>query len=299
MVKTSNLTYHETISAYQTVFLPSIRYPLRVIAFSSSQLHAIQQPVISAYLPKIGLNRHYPRAIVFAPTTLGGLGETLLTLDAGIQKLKLLLGHTRSKDDTGTMIIQEIEFLQLTSGYTTSILLHTTNQNFHIWTEKCWISSIMDFTHHHKISIHLPSLPLPQPQRIRDTAIMETIQHNKYSKIDLKTINACRIYLKVITVSDITSTNGLDIIPSMLNGHRNPSFHNTLKWPTQKKPSQEYWTLFKHCILDTYCKPNSYRLKRPLGAWTHQKIHYINWYTYIHPTTNLLIKFNPQHTTNK
>ena len=128
--------------------------------------------------------------------------------------------------------------------------------------------------------------------------------HKEYKTLPLwrqynKKINACRIYLKVITVSDLTSTNGLDIIPSMLNGHRNPSFHNTLKWPTQKKPSQEYWTLFKDCILDTYCKPNSYRLKRPLGAWTHQKIHYINWYTYIHPTTNLLIKFNPQHTVNK
>ena len=183
MIKTSNLTYHKTISVYQTVFFPSIRYPLSVMAFSSSQLQVIQQPAINAYLPKIGLNRHYPRAIVFAPTTLGGLGETSLTLDAGIQKLKLLLGHTRSKDNTDTIIIQEIEFLQLTSGYTTSILSHTTNQNFHIWTKKCWISSIIDFTHHHNISIHLPSLPLPRPQRIQDTAIMETIQHNKYSKI--------------------------------------------------------------------------------------------------------------------
>lgn len=51
----------------------------------------------------------------------------------------------------------------------------------------------------------------------------------------LKILNNCRTYLKIITLSDISSTDGKTLIPTQLNGHQSPSFTSHLVWQRQKK----------------------------------------------------------------
>jgi hypothetical protein len=73
----------DTQQRYITVFVPSIRYVLPTTSISQTILKKIQSPVINTVLTKLGYNRHMPRAVVFAPTTVGGIGLLDLFTEQG------------------------------------------------------------------------------------------------------------------------------------------------------------------------------------------------------------------------
>ena len=68
----------------------------------------------------------------------------------------------------------------------------------------------------------------PLLQRKKDVFLM-----NAYSKFTkdthtLKIMNNCRIHLRIITLSDITSADGKKLVKTQLYGHQSPSFMSEL-----------------------------------------------------------------------
>jgi len=57
---------------YHCRYKSIIRYALPITTFSTEQLHEIQKKFIYLLLPKIGLNRHMPRAVIYGPRKYGG-----------------------------------------------------------------------------------------------------------------------------------------------------------------------------------------------------------------------------------
>ena len=64
-------------------------------------------------------------------------------------------------------------------------------------------------------------LPYNYPsQRDNDSYFMVNINKKLSSKIDLEKLNACRLHLKVIFLSDITNNQGNRFIKGILYGDR-------------------------------------------------------------------------------
>lgn len=93
--------------SYQNVFLRKILYPLIGHNFGQDDLQSLQQPVDVEVLHILGLNEHFPRAVLRAPLLYGGLGCTTIHGQHIVDKLILFVHHIRAQSfyefDTGGM----------------------------------------------------------------------------------------------------------------------------------------------------------------------------------------------------
>ena len=73
LIATSNLSRLEALLAYRTSWIPSVTYCLSTTCLTARQLDSAQSPATCSFLSKIGVNRNFPRAVVFGPLEYGGL----------------------------------------------------------------------------------------------------------------------------------------------------------------------------------------------------------------------------------
>jgi len=73
----------------------------------------------------------------------------------------------------------------------------------------------------------------------------------------MRTLNRCRIYLKVITLSDITTADGTRKIPSVKKGYQIPARISTLMWPNQGKPNSAEWKIWEASLSHFESRGNS------------------------------------------
>ena len=76
-------------------------YPFPVTTFTTNQRQEIQHKYVYALLPKLGINRHMPRATIYAPTTLGVAALLDLRVLQPTSQLQTLQQHLRRQDATG------------------------------------------------------------------------------------------------------------------------------------------------------------------------------------------------------
>lgn len=97
----------------------------------------------------------------------------------------------------------------------------------------------------------------------KDDFLMEA--YSKFTKDThtLKILYGCRIHLKIITLSDITSADKKKLMKTQLNGNQSPSFMSELVWPKQKRPDKKSWEIFKQVNKYIFCYKTSYKLKKP------------------------------------
>ncbi len=106
----------------------------------------------------------------------------------------------------------------------------------------------------------------------------------KYKPKTLQILNRCRIYLQVITLADITSADGTQIIPQTLKGHRLADRKSNLKWPKQQSPTREDWILWSSALQQLQM---GNKLKIKLTTWTSEPHQFWFWYM----DTNLALLF--------
>jgi hypothetical protein len=93
----------------------------------------------------------------------------------------------------------------------------------------------------------------------------------------------CRLYLKVITLSDITSADGTYKLPEAKHGSPIQGRSSNLEWPEQGRPPKRAWSLWSQSLSTLEHRG---KLIQPLGTWTtlsHQR-----WETWIDTDTKTL-----------
>ncbi len=83
---------NDVATGYRAVILPTIKYRLAATNIPWYKLDKMEKPLIHTILPKMGINRHLPRAIVFAPEHFGGLGIQQLSAEQGLAHIQFLAG---------------------------------------------------------------------------------------------------------------------------------------------------------------------------------------------------------------
>lgn len=105
--------------------------------------------------------------------------------------------------------------------------------------------------------------------------LMDFFIQLKYNHQQLKSLNRCRIYLQVWTLSDITSAEGTDIKPPILQGHHLTDRRSNVSWPIQQKPPREDWKLWSSALAFLQHKQ---KLKDPLKDWLFPSHQYLFWF---------------------
>ncbi len=91
-----------------------------------------------------------------------------------------------------------------------------------------------------------------------------------YKASQLIRLNCCRIYLQVITLTDIVSADGTCIISDFFIGLPLTDRKSTLQWHSQQRPSGNDWALWSSTLQSL--QPRN-RLTTPLGDWLVAEFH--------------------------
>jgi hypothetical protein len=207
--------------AFRRVITPAVEYPLGTASFSEKQCKSIQSPILQAALRKMGYPGNFPRALVFGPTELGGVGLKEAWTERCFQHISTAIGHIRQPGRIGDMILCNLRWQQRIAGVSFHIWEHP-HEKMDAFLEKGWITSgvraalaatncTIQFTSENRQE----HLMLPALARTGDSYIMDKmIQIAKGAR--LYKINACRLWLRVTRLSDIVSAEGCNFRTGVL-----------------------------------------------------------------------------------
>jgi hypothetical protein len=132
------------------------------------------------------------------------------------------------------------------------------------WVPTGWPTSLWEFTQEADKQIDYPTQWLPKLSREHNLHLMPFFQTHRLKKGDLTLLNTCRLYLKVITLSDITSAGGTYILQKAKSGTPIQGLTSNLDWPNQGKPTYRSWMLWRQLLS---MLEERGKLIQPLGKW--------------------------------
>jgi hypothetical protein len=114
---------------------------------------------------------------------------------------------------------------------------------------------------------------------------MNELSMHSFTKSQLETINACRLFLQVNTLAEICNDRGTHILISAIKGTQDkqgyPLIHqyskSKLQWPYQPRPPQKAWYLWKKYLKQYTTNSPTMRLVNPLGSWLSNCHNQRNW----------------------
>jgi hypothetical protein len=90
-IRISTMWRGEIGMVYNAFYMPSLGYGTPVTTLTKKDCEEIQRPVVNAILPKMGIARTIPRAVVFGTAQFGGLGLTHIASLQDHTRLQYLL----------------------------------------------------------------------------------------------------------------------------------------------------------------------------------------------------------------
>jgi hypothetical protein len=242
---------------YYCRWKPAITYCLPITTFNSAECKNIQSPFFMVLLPKLGLNRHMPRALLQGPRNVAGLELVDLEAEQTAQHVTGLISQLRKNDRVGQTMNACIDALQLYLGLEKHFFTHKADKFEHrpckresqlvfLWEElnsiKCKLVSSTFWT--------------PTAQGNNDVSIIEAIYKvkeqrrgtvNHLPKTTVWYVNACRLYLKVTMLSEICTDCGQYVEEWAMTGSARNQ-HTTLVYPHQSKPPPQVWKVWREAL---------------------------------------------------
>jgi hypothetical protein len=113
--------------------------------------------------------------------------------------------------------------------------------------------------------------------------MQDMVENLQLKPAELKWMNACRMYLQVVTLADMVDSSGKKVLPEYLKGSRRPDRCSVYKWPYQELPNAMTWKRWARNIWKLYLKPYTKRGKlcMPLGRWLQASPIHQKWRDYV------------------
>lgn len=278
---------------YQSCFLPSVGYPLPTCHMTEQQLHQLQSKMMATTLSKMGFPRVYPHAVTFGAINDGGLGFHDLRHEQGVQAVSHVIRLLRSDHQTRQMMLITLERAQALVGTKDKILHHPEIPLPQL--EGFWLPSIRKFLKNIGAQLQIADIPVAQIQRINDKYIMEVVREiGHFTPIQIRRINYCRLYLNIITMSDMCSAEGKHLIKGIHEGiHHSDQRRTKTAKIRQQKPDTQTWNVWRS-FLNRIVEPSrkgrkKLRTKWIMGAWFRQNMMERSfWKALYHPSTRKL-----------
>jgi hypothetical protein len=225
----STIQREAALWSYLLYLLPKLTFPIIALTLTEAQCCQIQSPALGVLLPKQHLNWNMARSIIHGPSVYGGMNNPHLFTSQGLGQLKFLLGHLRAQDKTCKLILISHGYLQLIVGVSSNFLNVSYNVHHH-WTCSSWLTSVWHFMRKLNLTIVIKNIWFP-PQPVRnDINLMEYFVTRKFSSLQLSRLNRCRLYLQLLSLSDMVSVDGRCIISSILEGQKLLDRRSNLTW---------------------------------------------------------------------
>jgi len=285
-IRASHLNAADIWLAYTAVLWPGLTYPLAVSSLSVTDLKLIQQKISKIIRNSIHLNKSFPDALFYGVKRYGGIGVVPLVVQQCFLKLMIFLKHVRLHDDVGKQLLISIGYTQLEVGSPDQFFRLPFIRYKHLitntWTTHLWeFLSLADIQLWHAISEPVWTPPL---QRDHDSYLVDIILASDFSNSEQRILNEWRMYLNLITVADVATSNGMNLSTDIFYGWKSPERSSTLQWPIASRLHHTHlqlWQRFLHSLTD------GKRLLTVLGAWSSKRSLHQHWNYRVDPMGGL------------
>ena len=270
-VRSGHLPRRLVWESLNTTVLRSIQYSLPSTTLSFDQCRTIMSKLLSAALPCSGIVRTIPRALVYGPLKYQGLSVPCLFTHQQVEHILRILKFCRAQDHlTARLLRQSVEATRLEIGCSGS-LFSLSFADFGTLATSTWVTHTWEFLANNGMSIRDDGEEFSL-QCIGDQLVTEAFFRAGVTGYHLKRANVCRLFLKVVTVSEILTGCGDFITKAAWNGSVDETRRSSYDWPNQGCPSISDWDLWRKALMMAFC--NSQRKMRfPLGRWTSTDQH--------------------------
>ena len=185
---------------YRERWISSIGYCLPITQFTEKQCEKIQQSGYSAILPKLGFNRHFPRAVIFGPSKYQGKQLIDYKFFQYTYHLKRFVGYLRQDTDLGNILRIQMDQHQMLIGSGTHFL--ELSSTTYTYGERSRIQFLWDQNTKYKITSKVQGAWKQELNRDKDVFLMNKISAVVRRPDLLQQFNNVRLYLKVSRLSD-------------------------------------------------------------------------------------------------
>ena len=249
LIHKGHLKASDVMLAMDTTIVKALQYPLPALTLTEKECTSIMAPILDVALPNAQVCRTYPRAVVYGPKSLMGLGKTDLYVKQGTMQIGMLHQYLHTETMTGELLRANIEAIKIHIGMGTN-LFQLNYDRLHKMVPLSLVKHIWHFSTKYGITIQEEVTSDIILRRENDKFLMEEIalRNDQFTTNELAHINRCRLYLKVATLADITNGNGLEIRHGVLKGHMKETNQPYYKWPLQARPGISSWRLWRKAI---------------------------------------------------
>ena len=276
-VKSSYVTPYEAWSALHTTILKSFEYVMEATSLTDKQWNFVMAHILEATLPRAKLVRSFPRDLLYSPLRNVGIGIPNPHI---LQYTKQLIVFVRETLDEGIpqdLLRSNIEQLRLLIGVTE----HQGDwfiPKLSTIIPPCWLKDLLTFCQDKQIEIDDPFAQI-ESNTSQDIPLLPSFIAYNFSEDELRKLNDCREYLRVVTLSDIVSADLQKLERWAYQGKYNKDRARlNLNWP--RRPDnlgKSWWDVWKRALHLCFLYPysNSLLIRQMLGSWNHSM--FSNW----------------------
>ena len=264
-IRTCFLRTDEAATALFTTIYKTLEYPLSVLCPSEAECDEVMRPVLEIALPKMGLNRHFSRAVLYGPAALAGMEFRNLYDTSITERIKMYLRHIHKPTLTGKLLRALVQQHKLEIGLEGPLFSHDYSSVSHLLTAS-WIQSLWKACSEEEIKIpdHTETIQL---QRVHDRTLTAAFTLLGCNPTTIRRLNKCAKFLRVCTLADITSGSGFSLRRDILEGKNHAPYTNLYQWPNQGALPSRYWQEWRATLAKLCMDTRSYRLQQPLREW--------------------------------
>ena len=269
----AHISQFEALMAYTFYIKSTLYYALPLTVFSFDECETLNKLILNTILPKCCLNRHTPRALVYAPADLGGFGFDHVWTKQLSLHLQMFQKHIRRMDSLGKSMLCNINSIQLLIGRSVPFFSLDPTQHSYIDQTGC-IFMIWKACFSLNIQCVIPKMCIPTPstangdKNLMDDALHDPLVCNNIRK--LEAINQCRLYHGLFSLSDMSQYTGSRMNKGFLShqGGRRIARSNLSKWPNVPCPTLWQWDTWKSFIYRHYITGSGFTIPFPIGSKT-------------------------------
>jgi hypothetical protein len=195
--------------------------------------------------------------VVHGPLFRGGLGLTSLDEVQVVKHFNSFQSHMQHNDDIGKGLKVQLMVQQLETGCG-DFFLNTNPSDYPYVTKKTRLGYLWRQCYRFSITVTLQNAWIPSGYNNAHPTIMDYILQlfpasHKYRERQLRRINACHLYLKVLWVDDLLlSPTDTEMNTDLINGIK-INTNTNLEFPYQAKPSESDFVLWKDSVHRSLC----------------------------------------------
>ena len=261
----------EAWTALHTNIGAKLKYPLPACTLSEAECKSIMFPAIRAALPKAGIASCISTEFRDGPITSLGAGVLSLFNYMGTSRTACLVDQIGKETQLGVIMKCNIEDLVLDAGLFGSLWTAPVIHISKYVATHSWLYATIKYNSDNDIELSLPHGYL-HPQRGNDKAIMQCAIEFFDSVSELRAVNRVRVQKNVVSLADISLSNGSGLDKRFLFSTENIIKRNSYKWPTKHHVTSADYNVWRKLL--TWIFPlGNYKLQDRLLKWDDE----VNW----------------------